>query len=188
MRDHLLQRLDLTLDALAHVREQIDVVHTIGERLCASIREGGVIYAAGNGGSAAQAMHFTEELIGRYRGDRPGRAAICLNADPTALTCIANDFGYDEVFARQVRALAGAGDVFVGFSTSGNSANVVRALEAARDAGAATFALLGRDGGRCQGIASSSIVIPLEDSAAIQDAHQSVLHLWCEMVELDASA
>jgi D-sedoheptulose 7-phosphate isomerase len=141
------------------------------------------LYTAGNGGSAAQAMHLAEELVGRYRGDRPPRRAVCLNADPTTLTCIANDFGYEQIFARPGRALLTPGDALLVLSTSGNSVNLVRALETARDIGVTTLGLLGADGGACRALCDHAVLIPASDSAHIQEAHLVVVHLICEGVE-----
>ena len=104
-------RLDGSLAAVGSLREQVDRIRALGDAVIGRLRAGGTLYTAGNGGSAAQALHLAEELIGRYRGDRPALPALCLNADPTALTCIGNDYGFERVFARQCEALLGAGDV-----------------------------------------------------------------------------
>src|SRR5438876_2487544 len=115
-----------------------------------TLRAGGKILSCGNGGSAADAMHLAEELIGRYRSNRRSLPGVCLTADATALTCIANDFGFDEVFARQVEGLGAKGDLLVCFSTSGNSPNILRALDVARPRSVRTVALLGKDGGQAK--------------------------------------
>jgi D-sedoheptulose 7-phosphate isomerase len=145
--------------------------------------EGGTMLTCGNGGSAAEAMHLAEELIGKYREPRRPLPAVCLNADPTALTCIANDFGYDEVFARQVSALARPGHVLVAFSTSGKSPNVLRAIETARDRGAHTIALLGKDGGPAADLCDTPVVVPATATERIQEAHQVILHMMLDAVE-----
>lgn len=149
----------------------------------ATLRAGGKILSCGNGGSAADAMHLAEELVGRYRGERRSLPAICLNADASALTCIANDFGYDEVFARQVEGLGAKGDLLVGFTTSGNSANVLRAFETARQRGVKTVALLGKDGGKAKGRADFEIIVDSDDTARVQEAHTLILHALLEVIE-----
>jgi D-sedoheptulose 7-phosphate isomerase len=148
-----------------------------------TLEAGGTIFTAGNGGSAAQAMHLAEELIGRYRSNRAPHRAICLNVDPAAITCIANDFGFEKVFARQCEALLREGDALVVLSTSGTSPNIIAALETARKKGATTIGLLGRTGGTCRDLCDHALLIPSDDSAHIQEAHQAAIHLICEAVE-----
>jgi D-sedoheptulose 7-phosphate isomerase len=174
------RRLDEALAALDARRS--DATHLIGTigRVVAS---GGTIVTCGNGGSAAESLHLAEELIGRYRTDRPAIRAICLNADPTALTCIANDFGFDEIFARQCEALLSPEDALVVFTTSGRSRNLIRALDVARTRGATTVGFLGGDGGPALERCDASIVIPGPDSAAIQEVHQMLMHAVCEQFE-----
>jgi D-sedoheptulose 7-phosphate isomerase len=179
----LLARIDGSIAAVESLRERIDDLAAIAEAVIACLDEGGTVYTAGNGGSAAQAMHLAEELIGRYRGDRPAQRAICLNADSTALTCIANDFGYERVFARQCEALLSERDALIVLSTSGRSANVINALETARQRGATTIGLLGGDGGRCLERCDHALVVAGGDSAHVQEAHQVAVHLICEAVE-----
>ncbi|MED5508286.1 MAG: SIS domain-containing protein, partial [Planctomycetota bacterium] len=141
------RRLQRACAALESLRSQAGVVTEIAALVADALHGGGQLLTCGNGGSAAEALHLAEELTGRFEAERPPLRAICLNADPTALTCIANDFGYEEVFARQCRALGGHGDVLLVLSNSGGSPNVVRALEAARELGMRTIGLLGGDGG-----------------------------------------
>ena len=148
-----------------------------------ALRTGHKILTAGNGGSAAEALHMSEELVGRFRTNRRSLPAICLCADPTALTCIGNDFGFDFLFSRQVEGLGNAGDVLVLFSTSGRAANLDRALEAARTHGLRTLCLLGRDGGPLAGRADVEIVAPGQATERIQEAHQVILHLLLDAVE-----
>lgn len=148
-----------------------------------ALARGGQVLTCGNGGSAAEAMHLSEELVGKYRAVRRALPAICLNADPTALTCIANDFGYEEVFARQVEAFGRKGDVLVAFSTSGASPNVLRALARAQEMGLTTVGLLGKGGGAALEGCDCAVVVPSQDTAHIQEAHQVVVHLILEAVE-----
>jgi D-sedoheptulose 7-phosphate isomerase len=122
-------------------------------------------------------------LVGRFKANRRALPAVALVADTTALTCIGNDFGYDEIFRRQIEALGAPGDVLVLFSTSGNARNLSYALDAARERGVATVALLGRDGGALAGLADMDIVVPSHETARIQEAHQVILHLLLDLVE-----
>ncbi|MCP3902408.1 MAG: SIS domain-containing protein [Planctomycetes bacterium] len=183
LRALLRERVRGSLDAVQFVADHVDEVAAIAEVVVARRADGGTLYTAGNGGSAAEALHLAEELIGRYRSDRAPIRAMCLNADPTALTCIANDYGFARIFARQCEALLTPEDTLVVFSTSGNSANLVEALTVARDRGAATVGFLGADGGACRGLCDHAIVVPGTDSAHIQEAHQVILHLVCETLE-----
>ncbi len=150
-----------------------------------SLRQGGKILTCGNGGSAADAMHLAEELVGRYKGDRRSLPAVCLNSDSTLLTCIGNDYGFDAVFSRQIEGLAGDRDLLVVFTTSGNSANLLRALDTARDRGLTTVALLGRDGGQARGRATIEIVVESTETAHIQEAHTVILHALLETIEAE---
>ena len=148
-----------------------------------TLLQGGKVLTAGNGGSAAEAMHMAEELTGRYKANRRSLPGIALTADGTALTCIANDFGYDEVFARQVEGLGRPGDLLVLFSTSGAAPNLARAIVQARANGLRVLALLGRDGGPLAGLADVEIIVPAQRTERIQEVHQILLHLLLEAVE-----
>jgi D-sedoheptulose 7-phosphate isomerase len=154
----------------------------------ASLRSGGKILACGNGGSAADAMHLTQELVGRFRSNRRSLPGVSLTADPTALTCIGNDFGFENVFSRQVEGLAGPNDLLVCFSTSGNSPNILRALEAARAKGVKTVALLGKGGGNAKGKADLEIIIANSDSGRVQEGHTLILHALLEVIEREMVA
>jgi D-sedoheptulose 7-phosphate isomerase len=158
-------------------------ITSIGSELVATLKAGNKIMTAGNGGSAAEALHMAEELMGRFKGNRQSLPAVALVADTTALTCIGNDFGFDEVFSRQIEGLAKAGDVLVLFSTSGSAANLERALVAAHQRGVKTLCLLGRDGGRLAGKGTWELVISGTETARIQEAHQVLLHIFLEIVE-----
>jgi D-sedoheptulose 7-phosphate isomerase len=182
--ERLRQRLEGSKAAIASLEGRMEAIVAAAGAIVDRLHRGGTLYTCGNGGSAAEAMHLAEELIGRYCGrDRPPQRAICLNADATALTCIANDFGFEEVFARQCRALLTEGDVLVVMSTSGDSENIVRALLAAHERGALTIGLLGRGGGMCRQLCQHAIIVDGEDSAQIQEAHLVIVHLFCEAVE-----
>jgi len=154
------------------------------ELVARAIRAGGKVLACGNGGSAADAMHLATEFVCRFKDDRPPYPAICLNASGGDLTAIGNDYGYDEVFARQVKAFGRRGDVLLAFTTSGNSKNVLKAVEAAREIGIDSVAFLGRTGGVTAGIATIDLLVPGDFAVArIQEAHKLLLHTLCELVE-----
>jgi D-sedoheptulose 7-phosphate isomerase len=153
----------------------------------AAIREaldsGGKLLIFGNGGSAADSQHMAAELVGRFMRDRPALAAIALTTDTSTLTSVGNDYGFDRVFVRQIEALGKAGDVAFGISTSGASANVVRALEIARERGLKTVALTGRDGGAIGAAAGIHINVPDGSVARVQEVHRTVIHAICELIE-----
>ncbi len=170
-------------DAISGLVLQASVIARIGQVLVAALRRGGKVLTAGNGGSAAEALHMSEELVGRFKGNRRSLPGISLVADPTALTCIGNDFGYDEIFRRQVEGLARKGDVLVLFSTSGRAKNLQNALEAARRKRVTTVCLLGRDGGPMAGCGDHELIVRSEETARVQEAHQVVMHVLLEAVE-----
>jgi D-sedoheptulose 7-phosphate isomerase len=171
---------------LTSCRHLTDCVAAAGDAIVSGLRNGNKLLTCGNGGSAADALHLSEELVGRYRVDRAPLPAICLNSDVTALTCIANDYGYDEVFARQVRALGKAGDILVGFTTSGNSPNVLAAFLRAKALGLETILLSGKDGGKSKGTCDHEIIIPSQNTARIQEIHTLILHQWLEAIDAEA--
>jgi phosphoheptose isomerase len=166
------------------VREQpLDGVARAAEAITAAYREGGKVLAFGNGGSAADAQHFAAELVGRFERDRAGMAAIALTTDACVLTSVANDYGFDRVFARQIEALGRPGDVAVAISTSGASANVVAAAREAGSRGLRTVALTGRDGGLLGSLVEIHINVPHETTCRVQEVHMTLLHAICEIVE-----
>jgi len=169
-----------TISSLASVSGQIA---RVCEAVVSALKRGNKVLTAGNGGSAAEALHMAEELVGRFRTDRPSLPAVCLAADSTALTCIANDFGFDRVFSRQVEGLGRPGDVLVLFSTSGKAANLRPALEAAGAVGMRTICLLGQGGGPLAGKAECEVLVPGSAVECIQEAHQVILHVVLDAVE-----
>jgi D-sedoheptulose 7-phosphate isomerase len=164
------------------LREQAPEILRVALRLAATFHAGNRLYACGNGGSACDAMHLVEELIARYKRERPGLPAHHLMDGPT-LTCWSNDYDYSTAFRRQVETLLRPGDVLVAISTSGNSENVVLAAEAAVQRGGWVLALTGRDGGRLRDVASELIRVPADATERIQEAHITLVHLFCEIVE-----
>lgn len=144
---------------------------------------GGTIFWCGNGGSAADAQHLSAELIGRFRRERRALAAVALTTDTSVLTCVGNDYSFDDIFSRQIEALGRKGDVLVAISTSGNSANVLKAVEKAGSQGLAIIGLLGRDGGRIASLCNHGLVVPGRDTARIQEMHILLGHILCDLVE-----
>jgi D-sedoheptulose 7-phosphate isomerase len=167
--------------AATRAAEIVRAAALIVERL----RQGGQVLAFGNGGSASDAQHFALDLVGRFRPgrDRRALAALALAADAGVVTSVANDFGFEQVFARQIEALGRPGDVALGITTSGASVNVNAGLARARGLGLATIALTGRDGGRSAALADVHVNVPDEDTPRVQDVHRTILHVWCELVE-----
>jgi len=168
---------------LERFRPLLPIVEAAGAEIRRAVLAGHKLLTAGNGGSAADALHLAEELVGRFDRDRPSLPAIALCADPTLLTCIGNDYGFDRVFSRQVEGLGRPGDVLVVFTTSGKSPNILLALEAAKQRGLRTIAVLGKDGGPARGRADYEIIVPSQVTARIQEVHTFVLHSWLTLLE-----
>lgn len=175
--------LDEHIALVRLLSSQSSTFERIAETMAGSIIQGKKVLWCGNGGSAADSQHFAAELLGRFRRERRGLPSIALTTDTSAMTAIANDYGYERVFERQVEALCNAGDVVVGISTSGNSKNVCLALEKARQIGAATIALTGAGGGGMAKIADFSLQVPSQETARIQECHLLCGHMLCEWIE-----
>jgi len=169
-----------TLESLVDLDAQIAKAADLIEQC---LRAGNKLLVCGNGGSAADAAHFTTELVVRFAKDRRAYPAICLTSDGGLLTAAANDYGFDEIFARQVAAFGLEGDVLIVLTTSGKSKNVSRALEEAKSRKLKTIALLGRDGGSTIGLADVDLLVRSDSTARIQEAHKLLLHVLCEIVE-----
>lgn len=163
--------------------EQAEDIAAIADRYEAALRRGGTLFFAGNGGSAADAQHLATEYVVRYHNTRPAMRAVALTTDSSLLTACANDLGFDEVFARQVEALADTGDVLVLHSTSGESPNLIRAAQSAKARGVTVVALLGRSGGQLKELADVALVVPASDTARIQELHLAIQHIICDLVE-----
>jgi D-sedoheptulose 7-phosphate isomerase len=170
-------------NAVSAARASLPALDRCAELIATSLEAGGKVLAAGNGGSACDALHLCEELVGRYRDNRRALPALSLTADGTTLTCIGNDFGFDQVFARQVEALGQPGDVLVLFTSSGNSPNLLLALDAARARGLKTVVLTGRGGGKLAGRADAEWIVPSDQGARVQELHTWALHVVLEVVE-----
>lgn len=170
--------------SLASLRSEVDQA---GQLIVKTLKAGNKLLVCGNGGSAAEAQHFCTELVGRYFKNRQSLPAIALSADGSLLTCIGNDYGYDAVFARQIAGLAKQGDLVVGISSSGNSANIVAAIAEARRHGLSSIALLGRGGGRMKGNATIDLIVPGESGRAAQEAHLFLIHHFCDLIDAEFS-
>ena len=180
----VVRTLEAAIDTHRRVREQdLTQVMRAASSIVEALEAGGKVLAFGNGGSAGDAQHLVAELVGRFQKERAGFAAVALTADTSLLTSVANDYGFERVFARQIDALGAAGDVAFGISTSGVSPNVVAALEAARARGLRTIALTGRDGGKAGRVADVHINVPDDCTARVQEVHITLIHAICEIVE-----
>jgi D-sedoheptulose 7-phosphate isomerase len=173
-----------TLEQFLANPEQLEKCVQFSQILIEAYRAGRTVFSCGNGGSHCDAMHFAEEMTGRYRKDRKPLGALALGNAPH-VTCVSNDYGFEHIFSRELEALARPGDVLIGLSTSGNSPNVMRAFEVAKAKGIKTIALLGRDGGKMKGLGDLSIVIPASTSDRIQEMHIKLIHMVIECVERD---
>lgn len=159
------------------------LIIAVGKIMLKSLLAGGKIMLCGNGGSAADSQHIAAELIGRFKKERGALAAIALSTDTSILTCVGNDYGYDDVFSRQVTGLAKSGDILIAISTSGNSPNVLKAVDEANKVGCITVALTGRNGGKLASICQHSIVVPSNETARIQEMHIMMGHMLCDLLE-----
>ncbi len=182
-RAQLLAHVERAAATVAGLARQAEAIEGVCSAVVRCFAGGGRLFTCGNGGSAAHALHLSEELIGRYKHSRRPFPSVCLNADPTALTCIANDFGFEHVFSRQIEALARRGDAVLAFSTSGKSPNLAAALRAARAASATTIGLLGRGGGECAPLCDHALIVPGDHGEHVQEAHQVLIHLILESAE-----
>ncbi len=169
-----------TLQALPMIRPAID---RAGELILATLQRGGKLLICGNGGSAAEAAHFATELVGRYAKTRRSLPAIALSSDGSLVTCIGNDFGFEQIFARQIAGLAKPGDLVVVLTSSGNSGNILAALAEAKNLGLESIAFLGRGGGKAKSIATVDLIMPGQSGAAAQEAHLFLIHYFCELID-----
>jgi D-sedoheptulose 7-phosphate isomerase len=187
MQDDIGQLFDASIQTKQTARDALlePIARAVGV-MTTALRNGHKILSCGNGGSAADAQHFAAELVCRFEMERPGLAAVALTTDSSALTAISNDYHYDEIFAKQITALGQAGDVLLAISTSGNSGNVTRAIEAAHDKAMQVVALTGRDGGRMAGLLKDDDVeirVPAESTARIQEVHLLSIHCLCHQID-----
>lgn len=176
LKQHVEVMVAIERDLSAGIRELVEL-------LISAYRDGKKLLVMGNGGSAADAQHLAAEIVGRFKMERRALPALALTTDTSILSAVGNDYGFDAVFSRQVEALADAGDVVIGISTSGNSPNVQKALEAAIAKGCRTVALLGKDGGTIKSVAGLSLIVPSSDTPRIQEGHITIIHIVCDLLE-----
>lgn len=178
-KNSLKNHLDVFNQLALHEKE----VNEIAELIKDTLHNGGTIFVAGNGGSASDAQHFSAELTGRFLKERRSLAGIALTTDTSALTAIGNDYGFDYIFSRQLSGLAKKGDLFIGITTSGNSSNIIKAIDVAKELLVKTVVLTGRDGGKLKGKCDAEFIVPSDVTAHIQEAHIFVLHYICQYLD-----
>ena len=186
MYDLIRERLQDSIDTKSRIvadAQLLEEISRLADAMINAFRNGRKIVLCGNGGSASDALHFAGEIVGRFQKDRNPWPAMVLNADVATMTAIANDYNYENVFARQAQACVDKGDVFIGISTSGNSENVLRAAKVAKSKEAITAALLGKDGGKIGVTVDCPIIVPSNITARIQECHITIIHILCEILE-----
>ena len=186
MKELIKNRIQESIDVKVKLYSNESLLNQVvylAENIVEAIKRGNKLILCGNGGSASDALHFAGEIVGRFQKEREAWPAVVLNADIATLTAIANDYGYDDVFSRQAQGHVKEGDVFIGISTSGNSENVYRAVNVAKNKGAITSALLGKDGGKIGEQVECPIIVPYENTARVQESHIMLIHIICEIVE-----
>lgn len=189
MKTWINEILDEKKELLEKIQEQyLENVESAGMMLVSVLKSGGKILLAGNGGSAADAQHFAGEIVGRFTMERKSLPALSLCVDPSVMTCIGNDYGYADVFARQLEGLGNSGDAFIAISTSGNSENLIRALAVAKSKGIKTVGFLGKNGGKMKDLCDFSLVVPSNSTPRIQETHTLTVHILCQMIEQEIFA
>ena len=162
-----------------------ELILIVSKVLAQSLLNGGTVFWCGNGGSASDSQHMAAELVGRFKRNRRPLRSMALNADTSVLTCVANDFSYENIFSRQLEAHGRSGDILVGISTSGQSENILKALKTAKDMGIATIGLLGKGGGDALAHIDHALVVPSDTTARIQESHILIGHILCELIEIE---
>mgnify|MGYP001829029592 CR=1 FL=1 len=183
MIEEIERHIDHHLSTIEALRPLRPIIEQIGALMCERLVTGGCIFWMGNGGSAADCQHLAAELVGRFERERRGIASLALTADTSVLTSVANDYGFETIFSRQVEALCGPQDLLIAISTSGNSPNVLNGVETARTRGVSSVALSGRDGGRLRELVDIALIAPSDNTARIQEAHILIGHILCDLVE-----
>lgn len=181
--DLITTRIDSSVATLTALKAEAESIDRAAELLVASLRVGGKLVTFGNGGSASDAQHIAAELVGRYLSERRALPALALTVNTSTLTAVANDYGYDRIFARQIEALVTDRDVCIALSTSGNSSNVLEGVRAAKRLGAKVIGMSGRSGGLLHGLSDVSIRVPSDETPRIQEAHILIGHVLCELAE-----
>lgn len=180
VKDQIRKSILVKEAVITHLLPHIEEAHT---KVHSALKEGKKVLLAGNGGSASQASHIAAEFTGRYQLERASLPAIALTCDTSALTSISNDYGYDYVFERQIEGIGSKGDVFIAISTSGNSKNLINAMQKARKMGLTVIGVLGKGGGKMKECSDVTITVPSDDTPRIQESHIMILHIICDIVE-----
>lgn len=186
MRDLIESRISESIAVKQNIltnEKLLDTMVSLSGCVVECLRNGGKLILCGNGGSASDALHFAGEIVGRFQKERSPWPAVVLHADVASLTAIANDYSYEDAFAREAKAFTRPEDLLIGISTSGNSENVFRAIKVANDVGAKTAAFLGKDGGKIKSIVDYAVVVPEKVTARVQESHITLIHILCELVE-----
>jgi len=183
MQTHIRATLAAHIEVIGSLERLIPDIERLAQRAAQCLAGGGRIFWAGNGGSAADCQHLAAEMVGRYQRERSGLASVALTTDTSILTSVGNDFGFGAIFARQVEALCRPGDLLIGLSTSGNSANVLAAMRCAAELGVYRVGMAGRDGGRLLQETDLCLVVPTDNTARTQEAHILIGHIICDLVE-----
>ena len=186
MKNYIKDQIKKSYETKQNIYNDEELLNKIEEvsKVCIELYKGSnKIILAGNGGSAADAQHIAAEMVGRYGFDRPSLPSLALTTDTSALTAIGNDYGYDYVFSRQLEGMGQKGDLFIGISTSGNSVNILKAFQSAKDKGIITVALVGRDGGEMAKLADIALVVPSNSTPRIQESHILIGHILCDIIE-----
>ncbi|MCD6173814.1 MAG: D-sedoheptulose 7-phosphate isomerase [Sulfurimonas sp.] len=191
MKEYIKNQIKKSYETKQAIYKNEELLNKIEEvsRKCVELYKGNnKTILAGNGGSAADAQHIAAELVGRYGFDRPSLPSLALTTDTSAITAIGNDYGYDQVFSRQLEGMGQDGDIFIGISTSGNSVNIIKAFESAKKKNIMTVALVGRDGGEMAKIADIALIVPSDSTPRIQESHILIGHIICDIIEKEIFA
>ena len=191
MKEYIKNQIKKSYETKQAIYKNEELLNKIEEvsRKCVELYKGNnKTILAGNGGSAADAQHIAAELVGRYGFDRPSLPSLALTTDTSAITAIGNDYGYDQVFSRQLEGMGQDGDIFIGISTSGNSVNIIKAFQSAKKKNIMTVALVGRDGGEMAKIADIALIVPSDSTPRIQESHILIGHIICDIIEKEIFA
>tara|TARA_B100000768_G_scaffold170489_1_gene176925 strand:+ start:84 stop:656 length:573 start_codon:yes stop_codon:yes gene_type:complete len=184
MQDVIKKNLSSHLEIINKILEtNVSLIELFGNLLSSCLEKNGTIFLCGNGGSASDSQHIAAELVGKFKKERRALKSIALTTDSSILTSVGNDYGFKEIFSRQLEALATSGDIVIGISTSGNSENIIRAFEVAKNMGVTTLSLTGRDGGKLKDFSDHCLTVPSESTARIQEAHILIGHILCDLIE-----
>ena len=186
IQEKIIGEIQDSIEAKQKVLDNSEILKTLelmADPITETLKQGGKILLCGNGGSASDALHFAGEIVGRFQKERKAYNAIALNADVATMTAIANDYGYDQVFSRQVEGLMTDKDVLIGISTSGNSKNIIKAVEKAHEIGGKAYLFSGKDGGKLKDICDLCIIVPSDVTTHIQEVHECLYHILCGLIE-----